>query len=93
MRPVRRFTQDASEVVDYWPDFRRLLQPYGDTIASVSVTADDGLNVGTVTVRDDTTLSVVVFGGEAGRNYTVTVTVTTANGNTLVRTFAVLVRD
>ena len=64
----------------------------GDTIDTSEFLFPDGLSGGTE-VEEGTKVTVLVSGGDCGRNYRVTNRITTDGGLTLDKTLRVLVRE
>lgn len=67
-----------AEVLDYDLDYSQWL-PSGDTVASATVTAEDGITLGEK-VLSDTAVKQWVSGGTADTEYTITCTATTTGG-------------
>lgn len=73
------FKKQAVEVKDYTVDWTAWL-PTGDTVASCTVAASpSGLTLGTKTVSSPT-VTQLISSGTATTTYTITYTMTTANG-------------
>jgi hypothetical protein len=81
--------KDPASTLKYTVDFAADLGTA--TISGASGVAETGLTLGAV-VNDTTTVTVTVSGGTVGETYRVTVTATTNDGQTLVRSFWVAVR-
>jgi hypothetical protein len=82
--------KDPASTLKYTIDFSADLGTA--TISGASSVAESGLTVSSTTVTTTTTVTVLMTGGTVGETYRVTVTVTTSDGQTLVRSFWVAVR-
>ncbi len=89
MSSLGREFKDPSATLKYTADFAADLG--SATISGASASADTGLTAAGV-VNDTTTVTVTISGGTDGETYRVTLTVTTSDGQTLVRSFWVAVR-
>lgn len=84
------FYKDPDSTLDYKIDWEDWLN--GDTISTSSWTAQTGLTVESDT-RTTMSATVVVSGGTAGQNYTVTNEITTSGGLTDQRSIKLFVRQ
>lgn len=87
---ARDFVKDPDAVLDYQWDWTAWLA--GDTIASCTVTAQDGLAVSD-TSNTATAVTAWLDGGTADQRYTVTCHVVTAAGREDDRTITVSVME
>ena len=83
-------TQDASDVADYTVDWTQWLD--GDTIATSDFSVSAGMTIESQS-NNATSGTVVLSGGTAGNNYTVTHSITTAGSLEAQRSFVVRVRE
>ena len=88
---AEEFIKDPDAVLDYQFNWASWL-PSGDTIASVTVTADTGLVVDSSTSTSDT-VTAWLSGGTAGVNYRVTCRIVTSGGRLDDRTATIKVRQ
>lgn len=87
------YVKDPSEKKDYAIDWTARLTD-GDTITASSWTVETGLDQATpVPSFTDTVATIWLEAGEVGNEYTVTNTVTTAQGRTHERSFVINVQD
>ena len=82
--------KDPDEVLDYKLDWSARLAS-GDTIASSAWVVPNGIAQDSAT-SDDTTATIWLSGGEAGRSYAIQCRVTTAQGRTHDQTVRLPVR-
>lgn len=77
------FVKAPEDILDYEWDWSTWL-PTGDTIATVSFTAADGLIIESNPAVSNTATTATAFisGGAAGESYAVTCQITTAGGRT-----------
>lgn len=96
------FIKDPSAVLDFRFDWAALTNGSGDsdwlvsgeTISSYAVTVEDGLTKDSDGKTDsDTSVTVWLSGGTAGRDYTVSCEITTDQGRTDERSVEVRVRN
>lgn len=87
--PLKTFTKDPAEVLDYSMDWAGWLK--GDTIATSTWTSDAGITRVT-DVNSSSSATVWVSGGTDGTTYNLTNTITTVGGATAKRTMAIQVR-
>jgi len=96
--------KDPSAVLDYKVDLAPLTNSRrgatsdwlasGETISSITVTADSGITVDSSSITDtDTSATVWLSGGTAGSEYDIAVEITTSASRTDERTFRVKVAD
>lgn len=90
MSSLGREFKDPSATLKFTADFAADLGSSA-TLSGASASAETGLTAGSVT-NDDTTVTVVLSGGTEGETYRVTITATTTDGQTLVRSFWVAVQ-
>lgn len=83
--------KDPAEVVDYSWDFSELLRT-DETVASGTVTAEDGMSATDATAAG-TTLTARVAGGTAGQSYDVTFHAVTSTGQHFERTLRISVAE
>lgn len=83
--------KDPYAQLDYSLDFSDYL-PSGDTISSISVSADSGITVVSST-NTDTVATAVISGGTAGTIYNVEFRITTANALQDSRNFRIKVLE
>ena len=83
--------KDPYAQLDYSLDFTNYL-PSGDTLSSVSVSADSGLTV-VSTSNTDTVATAIISGGTAGTIYNVEFRITTANALQDSRNFRIKVLE
>lgn len=77
--PIKRFTKQPGERLDYRFDFARWLADCGDAIASQSITCPAPLHLAEV-ARMDGSIVAMVDGGESGKSQKLTCTITTTGG-------------
>ena len=82
--------KDPADVLDYEHDWTPWLG--GDTIATSAWTPPDGITVDSDT-HTDTTATVWISGGEAGKSYRITNHITTTGGRTVERSLPIRVQD
>lgn len=83
--------KDPFAQLDYSLDFSNYL-PTGDTINTVSVSADSGITV-VSTSNTDTVATAIISGGTAGSIYNVEFRITTANALSDSRNFRIKVLE
>lgn len=83
--------KDPFAQLDYSLDFSNYL-PTGDTINTVSVSADSGITV-VSTSNTDTVATAIISGGTAGTIYNVEFRITTANALSDSRNFRIKVLE
>jgi len=83
--------KDPYAQLDYSLDFTNYL-PSGDTLSSVSVSADSGITV-VSTSNTDTVATAIISGGTAGTIYNVEFRITTANALQDSRNFRIKVLE
>jgi hypothetical protein len=87
------FTKDPDAVLDWKFDWSDWLAD-GETLASHSVTAAEGLTVDSSSLTDtNTSVTAWLSGGTAGKRYAVTCRVVTSASRTDDRTITVYVRE
>lgn len=74
-----KYVKQPAEVLDYPFDFTEYLQEANDVAVSHTVVASDGINVVSSTLARGI-VRAFVSGGESGRTYKVSATVTTQGG-------------
>lgn len=90
---LRTVTKDPDAIQPVTIDWGRSgILPAGDTISTVSATADSGLNVNSVS-KTNTTTTAVISSGTAGTEYGLRVRIVTTAGYTDDRTVLVQCRE
>lgn len=79
MGTIAKYTKQPVEVLDYPFDFTSFLQEANDVAVSHTVTASAGINVESSTLARGV-VRAMVSGGETGRTYKISATVTTGGG-------------
>lgn len=96
------FTKDPNSVLDYKFDWKALTNGSGDsdwlqsseTISSKTVTPSSGITVNSSSITDaNTSVTVWLSGGTAGKTYTVTCQIVTSLSRTDERTMTIVVKD
>lgn len=92
--PVVLATKDPNEVKRYRVDWTRMLESLdSDTISGAATWVyPSGITGGSET-QDSYTTTTKLSGGTHGNDYTITVRITTTNGETLEQSFTVPVKD
>lgn len=85
------FIKDPAAVLDYEVDWSTWLAD-GETIATSTVTVEDGLDLDSDT-NTDTVVTAWLSGGTVGENYTVTSQITTSQSRTDERSITIHVRE
>jgi hypothetical protein len=90
---MKRFpAKDPAAVKDYKWDWSDWLD--GDTIATHTVTAEDGITKDSSSITDDSTsVTVWISGGTAGSEYQITCQIVTTGGRTDGRTAIFSIRN
>lgn len=84
------FLKDPSDVLDFQLDYSVWLN--SDTISTSSWDAESGITVDSDT-KTDTTTTVWLSGGAAGRRYIVTNTITTVGGRTKQQSINIVLQE
>lgn len=87
------YTKDPSELLDYSWDWSPWLAEVGDTIASATVTSDDGLTIVGESIITDTMVTQRVSGGALNASCTIVCQITTASGLIGERTISLTIED
>lgn len=96
------FTKDPQAVLDYKFDFAALTNGTGEsnwladgeTIIEATVTAEAGITVDSDSITDtNTSVTVIVSGGELDRSYAITCHIVTSSGNEDDRTIRIRCRN
>ena len=77
--------KSAVDRLDYDINYSRWLN-VGDSLLNANVTCEDGLTIDSVGIGSPV-VKIWVSGGETGKSYDITITVTTTQGRTLTSSF------
>lgn len=84
------WVKDPDAILDYTVDWSAWL--VDDTIATLTVTPDDGITIDSSS-HTDTTATAIISGGTAGNSYSVRFHIVTAGARTDDRTIALFVEQ